>query len=156
MKAPPAMISKEPLFRIIAELGEMQLFGTTPYGERRIIEIIGGRVEGAMLEGKILPGGSDWQIIRSDGVTDIQARYAIETTSGARILVRSDGLRHGPPDIIARIARGENVDASLYYFRTIMRYETSDPSFDRLNKMIALAYGERTLMTVKLNVHEIL
>jgi hypothetical protein len=156
MKAEQEMISKDPLFRITAELGEVQLFGKTPYGERRVIEILGGRVEGPMLRGKILPGGSDWQIIRSDGVADIRARYAIETDSGARILVRSDGLRHGPPDIIARIARGESVDPSLYYFRTIMRYETSEPSLDRFNKMIALAYGERTLMTVKLDVHEIL
>ena len=70
--------------------------------------------------------------------------------------MRSDGLRHGPPDVIARIARGENVDPSLYYFRTIMRYETSEPSLDRLNKIIALAYGERARMTVKLDVYEIL
>jgi hypothetical protein len=155
-KADQVMISKDPLFRITAELGEIQVFGKTPYGERRVIEILSGRVEGPMLTGKIMPGGSDWQIIRSDGVADIRARYAIETESGARILVRSDGLRHGPPDVMARIARGENVDSSLYYFRTIMRYETSEPSLGHLNKMLALAYGERTRMTVKLDVHEIL
>jgi hypothetical protein len=149
------MISKEPIFRIIAELGEIQMMGKTPYGERRIVEILGGRVDGPMLKGKILPGGSDWQIIRSDGVADIQARYAIETKSGARILVRSDGMRHGPPEVIAGIARGENVDPSLYYFRTIMRYETSEPSLDRLNKMIGLAHGARERSAVKLNVYEI-
>jgi len=150
------MISKEPIFRITADLGETQTLGKTPYGERRIVEILGGRVEGPMLKGKILAGGSDWQIIRSDDVADIQARYAIETETGARILVRSDGLRHGPPDVLARIARGENVDPSLYYFRTIMRYETSEPSLDRLNKMIALAHGTRERMAVKLDVYEIL
>ena len=71
MKAFHTMISKDPLFRITAELGEMQLFGQTPYGDRRVVEILGGRVEGPTLKGKILPGGSDWQIIRSDGVADI-------------------------------------------------------------------------------------
>lgn len=150
------MISKQPIFRISADLGEIQMLGRTPYGERRIIEILGGSVEGSMLKGKILPGGSDWQIIRSDGVADIQARYAIETDSGAKVLVRSDGLRHGPPEIIERIARGEDVDPALYYFRTIMRYETSEPSLDRLNRMIALAHGKREHTAVKLDVYEIL
>jgi hypothetical protein len=150
------MISSEAIFRITADLGEIQMLGKTPYGERRIVEILGGSVEGRMLKGKILPGGSDWQIIRTDGVADIQARYAIETENGARILVRSEGLRHGPPEVIARVSRGENVDPSLYYFRTIMRYETSELSLDWLNRMIAIARGARERMRVKLDVFEIL
>ena len=82
-------------------------------------------MEGARLNGRILPGGADWQIIRTDGVADLKARYTIETEAGARILVPSDGLRHGPPEVIARLARGETVDPSLYYFRTAMRFETA-------------------------------
>ncbi len=100
-----------------------------------------------MLKGKILPGGSDWQIIRSDDVADIQER---------EFLCVATALRHGPPEVIAGIARGEDVDPSLYYFRTIMRYETSEPSLNRLNKIIALARGTRERRSVKLDVYEIL
>src|SRR3954466_5439947 len=103
------MLSNEPIFRVHAELADILTLGRTPYGERRVINILGGRVEGR-LTGRILPGGADWQIIRTDGVADIQARYTIETDAGARVLVASDGLRHGPPDVMARLSRGETVD----------------------------------------------
>jgi hypothetical protein len=105
------MLSETPIFTIHAELGEIRHFGQTPYGERRVVDILGGRIEGPRLKGRILPG-ADWQIVRPDGVTDLQARYAIETDRGTRILVTSDGLRHGPPEVIAALARGEAVDPS--------------------------------------------
>ena len=123
-----AMLGKEPIFTIHAELADIMNLGRTPYGERRVIGILGGSVRGPKLHGRILPGGADWQIIRSDGAADIQARYTIETDAGARILVVSDGLRHGPPDVMERLARGDNVDPALYYFRTVMRFETADPA----------------------------
>jgi hypothetical protein len=150
------MLSKEPVLRIHADLGEIVDAGSTPYGGRRVIEILRGTVEGPRFKGRILSGGSDWQIIRGDGVADIQARYVIESDSGARVLVRSDGLRHGPPDVLARVARGEPVDPSLYYFRTIMRFEASDPSLDWLNRMIGVARGTRERLAVKLDVYELL
>ena len=149
------MISSEPIFRIHADLGEIVEAGSTPYGGRRVIEILGGRVEGR-IAGKILSGGADWQIIRADGVADIQARYVIETDDGERVLVTSNGLRHGPPEVLTAIARGEKVDPSLYYFRTIMRFEASAPSLDWLNRMIAVARGERERLAVKLEVFEII
>src|SRR5947207_15776592 len=99
------MLSETPIFTIHAELGEIRSFGQTPYGERRVIDILGGRVEGPRLKGKILPG-ADWQIVRPDGVTDLTARYGIETDDGARIFVRSDGLRNGAPGVVDRLARG--------------------------------------------------
>lgn len=149
------MISEKPILRIHADLGEIVEAGTTPYGGRRVIEILGGRVEGKV-RGKILPGGADWQIIRSDGVADIQARYVIEADSGARVLVTSNGLRHGPPEILAAIARGEKVDPSLYYFRTVMRFEVSETALDWLNRTIGIALGERERLAVKLDVFEVL
>jgi hypothetical protein len=121
------MISQVAIFTIHAELADIRQFGMTPYGERRVIDILGGRVEGSRLNGRILPG-ADWQIVRPDGVTDVRARYAIETDSGARILVTSDGLRHGPAEVLAALARGEAVDPARYYFRTVMRFETADPA----------------------------
>jgi hypothetical protein len=150
------MISKEPIFRIWAELADILNLGPTPYGERRVINILGGRVEGARLNGRILPGGADWQIIRADGAADIQARYTIEAYSGANILVSSEGLRHGPPEVIAKVAAGETVDPALYYFRTMMRFETGDATLGWLNRILALATGARERNTVKLDVYQVL
>ncbi|MBI3703348.1 MAG: DUF3237 domain-containing protein [Rhizobiales bacterium] len=149
------MISAAPIFTIYAELAPMLHFGRTPYGERRVIGILGGSVRGPKLNGRVLPGGADWQILRGDGAADIQARYTIETAAGARILVSSDGLRHGPPAVMERLARGDNVDPSLYYFRTVMRFETADPSVDWLNRILALARGQREANAVRLDVFEV-
>lgn len=149
------MLGKEPIFTIHAELSGIINLGHTPYGERRIIDIIGGTVRGARLKGRILPGGADWQIVRNDGAADISARYTIETDAGARILVKSDGLRHGPPEVLAQLARGDNVDPALYYFRTAMRFETSDPAADWLNRILALARGQREARAVRLDVFEV-
>ncbi len=151
-----AMLGTQPIFRIHAELAGIMNLGHTPYGERRIIDILGGTVQGPRLNGRILPGGADWQIIRGDGAADIQARYTIESETGARILVSSEGLRHGPPAVLAQLARGENVDPSLYYFRTVMRFETSDPEVSWLNRVLALARGEREPNAVRLDVYEVL
>jgi len=150
------LISPQPIFRVHAELADIMHLGRTPYGERRVINVLGGRVEGPRVNGRILPGGADWQIVRPDGAADIQARYTIETDAGARILVDSEGLRHGPPEVIERLARGEAVDPALYYFRTVMRFETADPAVDWLNRILALARGARDQATVRLEVHEVL
>jgi hypothetical protein len=148
------MISQAPIFTIHAELADIRQFGTRPYDERRVIDILGGRVEGTRLNGRILPG-ADWQIVRPDGVTDVRARYAIETDSGARILVTSDGLRHGPAEVLAALARGEAVDPARYYFRTVMRFETADPALAWLNRILALATGARERRAVRLDVYEV-
>ena len=134
----------------------MLSLGRTPYGERRIINILGGRVDGAKLAGRILPGGADWQIVRGDGVAHLDARYTIETEAGARILVMSEGLRHGPPDVMARLARGEAVEPHLYYFRTAMRFETADPAVAWLNRILALGRGIRDPRAVRIDVYEVL
>jgi hypothetical protein len=150
------MISQNPILCIHAELADILQLGRTPYGERRVINILGGRVEGEKLSGRILPGGADWQIIRQDGVSDISARYTIESDRGGRILVASDGLRHGPPAVMERLARGEAVEPIEYYFRTVMRFETSDPDLAWLNRILALARGAREARAVRLDVFEVL
>lgn len=150
------MISREPIFHIHADLAEITEVGATPYGDRRVIEILGGTVEGPRLKGRLMTGGADWQIIRTDGVADVQARYVIETDEGARVLVTSNGLRHGPPEVLAAIARGEAVDPASYYFRTVMRFEASDPKLDWLNRIIAIARGARERLSVHLDVYEVL
>ena len=149
------MLSAQPIFTIEAELAPTLNLGRTPIGERRIIDIRGGSVRGPKLNGRVLPGGADWQVIRSDGAADISARYTIETDQGARILVNSDGLRHGPPNVIAKLTRGEDVDPASYYFRTLMRFETGDSSCDWLNRILAIACGARLAQAVKLDVYEV-
>ena len=149
------LVSDKPIFHVHAELADIRHFGRTPYGERRVIDILGGRIEGPRLSGRILPG-ADWQIVWADGTADLTARYGIETDAGARILVRSDGLRHGPPEVLAALARGEEVDPSRYYFRTVMRFEAAHPSVDWLNRIIAIARGVREKNAVHLDVYEVL
>jgi Protein of unknown function (DUF3237) len=149
------MLGKQPIFTISAELEGITGLGRTPYGERRVIGILGGSVHGPKLNGRILPGGADWQIIRTDGAADIKVRYLIATEAGARIMVTSDGLRHGSPEVMERLARGDNVDPAQYYFRTVMRFETSDPNVDWLNRILALARGQREARAVRLDVYEV-
>jgi hypothetical protein len=150
------MISPHPIFRIHATLADILSVGCTPLGERRMIQILEGRVEGEKLNGRILPGGADWQIIRTDGAADVQARYVIEADGGARVVVNSDGLRHGPADVMARLAAGQPVAPELYYFRTVMRFETAEPSLGWLNRILALARGVREPRAVRLDVYEVL
>lgn len=150
------MLSKDPIIRIEADLEAPQLFGKTPYGERRVINIVGGSVSGPRLSGKILPGGADWQIIRADGVADIFAKYTFQIDGGGLALVTSAGLRHGPPDVIAKLAQGEAVPRDQYYFRTCVRFETADSAADWLNRVLTIAVGEREKMKVKLDLYEVL
>ena len=150
------LISETPIFTLTSPLGGIQMLGNTPYGERRIINILGGTVEGPRLNGKVLPGGADWQIVRADGVVHLHARYTIETDAGGRILVDADGYRHGPPEVMERLARDETVDPALYYFRTMMRFETSDPASSWLNRILAIGRGARANRQVTIEVHEVL
>ena len=150
------MISAEPIFRVHCEVANILDLGPAPFGHRRVVNLLGGTVNGARLNGRILPGGADWQVMARDGALDIQAHYTIESDAGALIEVDSRGLRHGPPDVLARLARGEEVDPSLYYFRTVMRFATGHPSADWLNQMLALAKGAREKNAVRLDVYEVL
>ena len=150
------LLSEKPILLIHCQLESILKFGATPYGERRIINILGGTVEGPKLKGRILPGGADWQIVRTDGVVHLQARYTIETDSGEQILVDAEGYRHGPPDVMDRLARDETVDSSLYYFRTFMRFETADPAASWLNRILAIGRGARMKGAVRIAVFEVL
>lgn len=151
-----SLVSAEPILRVQAELADILQFGKTPIGERRVINILGGTVEGPRLQGRILPGGADWQFIRADGAAHVEARYTVQSDTGALVLVNSVGLRHGPPEVLARLLTGESVDPALYYFRTVMRFETGDRDLDWLNRIIAIARGRREKNAVHLDVFEVL
>jgi hypothetical protein len=150
------LLSEKPILVVHCALEGILKFGDTPYGERRVINIAGGTVEGPRLKGKILPGGADWQIVRGDGVVHLHARYSVEAEGGGLILVNSEGYRHGPPEIMARLARDETVDPALYYFRAFMRFETADPNAAWLNRILAVGYGAREHRAVKIDVHEVM
>ena len=150
------LISREPIFSIRCELANILDVGMAPFGHRRVVNILGGPVTGKRLTGRVLPGGADWQIVAANGCIDLHARYTLESDAGALIQVESKGMRCAPPDILERLAKGEEVDPSLYYFRTVMRFETAHPSTDWMNRILALARGAREKNAVKLDVYEVL
>src|SRR5688572_22995880 len=145
----------QPLFRAELTLAAAQELGDTPQGRRRIIGITGGRFAGERLAGRVLPGGADWQVIRLDGVADLDARYTLETEDGALIYVRNHGLRHGPPEVLRRLAAGEPVDPSSYYMRTTPLFETGDARYAWLNRIVCVASGARRPSAVELEVFEV-
>jgi hypothetical protein len=149
------MLALDPLCTLQVEVADPFDFGVTPVGHRRVINIVGGSFSGPRMSGAVLAGGADWQIIRSDGVAVLDARYTLRTDGGDLIQVTSQGLRHGPQEVIARLAQGERVGPDLYYFRTVLRFETGAAAFAWLNKIIAIASGVRTRNTVELEAFEI-
>jgi hypothetical protein len=117
--------------------------GAVPLGTRVIAPIAGGAFDGPRLRGKILPGGGDWTLLRADGVLELDLRVTLQTDDGALIHMASFGLRHGPPEVIAAIGRGEQVDSASYYFRTFPRFETAHPKYAFLNRLVAISSGDR-------------
>lgn len=142
---------------LAVEVGEIISLGATPTGERRVVPISGGSFDSAEgWHGRVLPGGADWQLLRSDGVLEVDARYVLQDSRGQRVQVVSQGLRHGPPEVIAALARGETVDASRYYFRTAMRFETAAAELQHLNVVVAVGTGAREPRLVRLSVFALL
>ncbi|MFL6564576.1 MAG: DUF3237 domain-containing protein [Burkholderiales bacterium] len=144
------------LFKADIELAPAQELGAGPLGRRRIIAITGGRFLGERLSGRVLPGGADWQVIRADGVAELDARYTLETADGALVYVRNRGYRHGPAELLKRLAAGENVDPGRYYMRTTPLFETGDERYAWLNRMVCVASGARRPAEVELEVFEVL
>ena len=133
----------EPAFEVVVELGPLEDHGMTRAGHRRVIPIVGGSVTGAF-EAEILPGGADWQVVRADGAVEVGALYSARTRSGGLILVSSTGVRSGPPDVLEALLRGEPVDPSAYYFRTLIRLETSEHTLAELQDVLFIASAVRT------------
>ena len=120
-----------------------------------MIAITGGRVTGR-LTGELMGGGADWQVLRPDGFADIDARYLLRIGDGAIVEVWSRGLRHGSAEAMRKLAAGEPVDPSEYYFRTAMRFETAAPSLQWLTRVLAVGVGERQPHAVIIRVFEVL
>jgi len=135
---------------------QAQKIGAVPCGSRNIAPIEGGHFEGPRLRGKVLPGGGDWTLLRADGVLELDLRLTLETDDGALLYMTSFGLRHGPPEVIAALGRGESVDPSAYYFRTTLRFETSHPKYAFLNQLLAVSSGDRRAEGPIYTIHELI
>ena len=144
------------VFEAIGRLGPPLAVGATYDGTRRIVPILSGPIEGPLIRGELEGQGADWQLTRSDGVTVADALYAIRTTDGTVIQVRNKGLRHGPTDVMRRLAAGEEVDPSAYYFRTAPEFIAPLGPYEWLNKSIFVCSGARSADGIRLWVWRVL
>ena len=132
------------VYRLEVTLGQPLDLGDVAQGHRRIVPQTGGTFTGPELNGKLLPGASaDWQIVLPDGTALGDIRYTLQTDTGELLYVQSRGVRHGSAEVLARLGRGEDVDASEYTFRTSTQIETAAPRLDWLNKGIFISVGGR-------------
>ena len=127
----PADITSRPLMTVKIIAAPLQKFGAVPYGVRTFVPVAGGDFEGPRLRGKVLPGGGDWLLLRSDGVLELDLRITLETDDHALIYMTFQGLRHGQPD-----------DPARFYFRTVPRFETSAEAYAFLNRIVTVGVGE--------------
>jgi hypothetical protein len=132
------------IFRLEASLGEALDLGNAPGGWRRIVPLTGGTFTGAALNGLLVPGASaDWQLVLPDGTALGDIRYTLRTDKGEVLYVQSKSVRHGRAEVLARLNRGEEVDASEYVFRASTQIETATPDLDWLNKGVFVSVGGR-------------
>ena len=134
------------------QVGSPAEIGEVPRGRRRVIPITGGSFTGPNLRGVVLPGGADWQIVRQDGFAELDARYTLQTESGALIYVQNLGIRHAAPDIMKKLVAGDAVDPALVYFKTAPTFETAAPDLQWLTRSVFIATGERYPTEVVLSV----
>lgn len=149
--APPLV----PMTQIRCEVGALVTLGPAPLGERRYVPLGGGTVRGPELNGTLVEGGVDWQVARADGALEIAAHYVIRTDDGALVEVQSQGLRHGAPEVMARLAAGEHLPREAYFFRTLVRFTTGAPQWAHLNKVMAIAVGQREARAVLLDLYRV-
>jgi hypothetical protein len=132
----------------VVELGEIQEFGNVLNGRRRIIPIVGGQFVGPQMNATIMAGGADWQIVAADGTAIIDTRYSARTDDGYEVYVSTSGFRSGPPEVLAQLAAGNDVDPTTYSFRISARIETNSPTLDWMNRTVFVAAAARFASSV--------
>ena len=142
---PDALASAKtrPLF-VMRLSSRMQVIGPTPGYVRRVGAVFGGVFEGERLSGEVLDSGNDWQTVRSDSAVTLDVRLVLKTDGEAMIGMTYRGIRPGPPEVLARLDRGEAVDPASYYFRIASFFETAAPKYDWLNRLLAVGIGHRS------------
>lgn len=144
-----------PFCTLEIEAGSVRNPGMGRLGQRRIIPIIGGRVSGPRLSGRILPGGADWMTVSHDGVSLMDARYAFETDDGAIVEIIDQGFRHGPETVMKSLVAGEAVPPKAYYMRSTVRFETGHPAYAYVNRMVFVGTGAKTPTGVQIDVYSV-
>jgi hypothetical protein len=151
------MIQTRHLFTLAADVPRIVDLGATPQGSRRIATVTGGTFKGERLQGTLQPApGGDWILVRPDGATILDVRVTLETDDRQLIYMSYRGVRHGPAEVMARLAKGEAVDPASYYFRTTPVFETASPKYDWLNRIVSVATGRREARGPVYEVYEVL
>ena len=150
------VLRTRPLFAIRLAVDSLLTVGGPEGHALRLANVPGGSFEGDRLRGVVLPGGTDWQTLRVDGTVLIDARIVLQTDRGALVAMMYSGIRHGPPEVLSRLGRGERVDPASYYFRIVPSFTTSDPALDWLNRVVAIGNGQRLPGGPSYFIHEIL
>jgi hypothetical protein len=130
-------------FELRAKVGNPVEVGQIRHGRRRIIPIEGGTIKGPLINGTVTAGGADWQVIQTDGFTELDTRYTIQTDKGALVYVQNPGIRTAAPDVMQKLLAGQVVDPKLVYFRTQPKFETAAPELQWLAKSLFVGVGER-------------
>ncbi len=143
------------LFRAEIQLGAPVDLGRGHRGMRRQIPLLSGEFEGPLMRGTIPPGGSDWQVIRPDGTTEVEAHYMLHTEDGALIRIINKGFRRGSESVMQRLAEGEHVHPSEYYFRAVPTFEAPNGRYNWLNHTVFVSTGERKPKAALITVFEV-
>jgi hypothetical protein len=144
------------VFSLNIKVGAPVVAGDFGFGVRRVIPVLGGTVQGDGIRGTIHPGGADFQVIRPDGFTELEAKYTFALDDGAVIYIENIGIRFGPKEALDRIAKGEPVDPALIYFRSVPKFETGSAKYRWLMENLFVGVGSRHPDRVELDVHQVL
>ena len=144
------------VFSLAIKVGAPIVAGETGWGLRRVIPILGGEMRGPGMRGAIFPCGADFQVIRPNGFTELEAKYAFQMDDGAVIYIENIGIRFGPKEALDRIARGETVDPALIYFRSVPKFETGTAKYRWLMENLFIGVGARHPDRVELDVHQVM
>jgi hypothetical protein len=151
----PQLVTKY-VFSLAIKVGTPIVAGETGHGLRRVIPILGGEVRGPSMQGTIFPYGADFQVIRANGFTELEAKYAFQMDDGAIVYIENIGIRFGPKEALDRIARGEIVDPALIYFRSVPKFETGSEKYRWLMENLFIGSGARHPDRVELDVHQVM
>jgi hypothetical protein len=130
--------------------------GNTGTGIRKVIPLLDGTFKGPLLQGTILPGGADAQLIKENEVADISARYVLQTDDNALIYLSNTGIRIASKEVLKKLSAGETVHEDDYYFRTVPVFETSSEKYSWLMKSLFIAKGIRNPDNVVIQVWKVL
>jgi hypothetical protein len=151
-----AALKTKYVFSLAIKVGTPIVAGDLGHGVRRIIPILGGEVFGPGFKGTIFPCGADFQIIRPNGLTELEAKYGFEMDDGAIVYIENVGIRFGPKPMLDRIAKGEIVDPALIYFRSVPKFETGSEKYRWLMENLFVGVGARHPDRVEIDVHQAL